>query len=105
MKKLYYTLLYCVLLGIPSFVISRFVTANIKALSATIFVSIIIGQVLELWAVRHGKKDKSFVWDYSYEFTLGPKIFDVPIEDFVIFLILTPVFIVYFYEWVKSLMM
>ena len=99
MKKFYYTFCYIVLLGLPSYVLSRFVTLNLKALLLTICVSIFVGQILEIWAVRHGKKDKSFVWDYSYKFTLGPKIFDVPIEDFIIFLILTPIFIVYFYQF------
>jgi lycopene cyclase domain-containing protein len=103
MKKLYYTLFYIVLLGVPPIILSSFVTVNSKSLLYTVFASIIVGQILEIWAVRHGKKDRSFVWDYSSKFTLEPKILDVPIEDFVLFLILTPIFIVYFYEFINKM--
>lgn len=103
MKKIYYTIFYIAILGVPALILSNFVTVNTKSLIYTICASIFVGQILEVWAVRHGKKDKSFVWEYSSKFTLGPKIFDVPIEDFIIFLILTPIFIVYFYEFAKTL--
>lgn len=102
MKKIYYTFFYFILLGLPAFIFSRFVRVSIKALISTICISILLGLILEIWAVRHGKKDKSFVWDYSNKFTLGPKIFDVPVEDSIIFLILTPIFIIYFYEFVNK---
>ncbi|MES3004497.1 MAG: lycopene cyclase domain-containing protein [Patescibacteria group bacterium] len=102
MKKLYYTLAYIILLGIPSLVLSKFVDVELKSLVFTVLASIVVGQVLEIWAVRHGKKDRSFVWDYSSKFILGPKIFDIPIEDFILFLILTPIFIVYFYEFINT---
>jgi lycopene cyclase domain-containing protein len=83
---------------------SLVVSINIKALLATIVAAIIAGQILEVWAVRHGKKDRSFVWEYSSRFILGPKIFDVPIEDFILFLILTPIFVVYFYEFINKIL-
>lgn len=102
MKKIYYTLAYVILLGIPSFVLSRFVEVDTKSLVFTVLASIIVGQILEIWAVRHGKKDRSFVWDYSSKFILGPKIFDIPVEDFILFLVLTPIFIVYFYEFIST---
>jgi lycopene cyclase domain-containing protein len=103
MRKLYYALFFLGLLGIPALVLSKFVHLNIRALLLTVIVSLIIGQIVEVWAVRHGKKDKSFVFEYSSKFILGPKIFDIPIEDFIIFLILTPVFLIYFYEFMKQI--
>ena len=102
MKKLYYTLFYIALLGLPALILSNFVVVNTKALVSTVLISIIAGQILEIWAVRHGKKDRSFVWEYSSKFTLGPKMFDIPLEDFILFLVLTPIFIIYFYEFINK---
>ncbi len=67
----------------------------------TIFASIVVGYLVEIWAVRHGKKDRVFVWEYNSRSNLGIKIFDIPIEDSIVFLILTPIFIIYFYEFIK----
>ncbi len=104
MRKFYYSFFYILLLGVPSYMMSRVVSVNTKALLFTVLAAIVSGQILEVWAVRHGKKDRSFVWEYSSKFTLGPKIFDVPIEDFILFLILTPIFIVYSYEFISKIL-
>lgn len=104
MRKVYWITVYIALLGIPALILSRIVEINIKSLVITTIASLIVGYIVEIWAVRHGKKDRIFVWDYNSKSNLGIKIFDIPIEDSIVFLILTPIFIVYFYEFVKSIL-
>lgn len=101
MKKFYWISIYILLLGIPSLIFSRFILIDKKSLLFTIFASIVVGYLVEIWAVRHGKKDRVFVWEYNSRSNLGIKIFDIPIEDSIVFLILTPIFIIYFYEFIK----
>lgn len=102
MKKAYWIFIYIILLGIPSLILSRFVTLNNISLMLTILASLIAGYIVEFWAVRHGKKDRTFIWEYNSKSNLGIKIFDIPIEDSIVFLVLTPIFIVYFYEFINK---
>ena len=73
MKKIYYTLAYLFLLGIPSYIL------------------------------YDSKRDKFFVWQYNEKSILGLKIRGVPIEDYVLFLILTPIFIIALYKFIEKL--
>ena len=101
MKKVYWISFYIMFLGIPSFVLSRIVDVDRKPLIFTIITSLVIGHIVEIWAVRHGKNDRIYIWEYNPRYNLGIKLFNVPIEDSLVFLILTPIFIVYFYEFMK----
>ena len=65
MKKFYYIIFFTIVLVLPSLILSNFVELNYKALIATIFASVVAGWIIEIAAVRHGKKDKSFVYEYS----------------------------------------
>ncbi len=76
---------------------------NFNALVLTVISAIIVGTLIEVNAVRHGKKDKVFVYQYNSKFTLGPKVLGTPIEDSVIFLIFTPIFLVLVYEFISKI--
>lgn len=106
MKKLTYIAAYIVLMGIPSlilyFLFGKLI--NLKALLLLIFVSLFIGGIFDIWAVKQGKKDKFYIWEYSDKTTLGFKLLGVPIEDFMLFLILTPIYVVVAWETIKQIL-
>ena len=101
MKKLYYTLAYLLLLGLPSWVFLNYVNLNIKVVIITVIVVMIVGASFDIWAVKQGRKDKFFIWEYNKNSIIGVKIFGVPIEDYVFFLILTPIFIISLYKFIE----
>jgi len=57
--------------------------------------------VFDIWAVRQSYGDRFFIWEYNSRSIIGYKVFGVPVEDFIFFLVLTPVFIISIYESIK----
>ncbi len=104
MKKLYYTLAYIILLGVPSYFLYDSSRINTKALAITIILVFIVGIIFDTWAVRHGKKDKFFVWQYNEGAIIGLKIYGVPVEDYFLFFILTPIFIISLYKFIEKML-
>ncbi|MFA6533374.1 MAG: lycopene cyclase domain-containing protein [Patescibacteria group bacterium] len=103
MNRFLYSLTYLLLLGVPAVFLGYLVKDNIdfSALILLILIVLIVGGIFDIWAVRQGKKDNFFIWEYNSKSILGFKIYGVPVEDFVFFLVLTPCFIVTVYEAVK----
>lgn len=92
-------------MAIPASVLLLFIgkSLDIKALILEVFASLFIGGIFCIWAEKQGKKDKFYIWQYSKRSTLGKKFLGVELEDFVLFLILTPIFCVAMWEFVKKL--
>lgn len=105
MQKLYYSLAYLILLGMPAVIVGILVrdSIHVAALFGVTLITLIVGGIFDIWAVRQGKKDKFYIWEYNQESILGLKIFGVPIEDYVFFLVLTPAFIITLYEAAQQL--
>jgi hypothetical protein len=103
MGKYSYLLAYMILMALPSFVLLYFIgpVLNPKALLIEIFVSLLVGGVFCIWAEKQGKKDKFYIWKYNSKAVLNKKLLGVEIEDFLLFLILTPVFAVAMWEMAK----
>lgn len=103
-RKLLYSLAYFLLLEIPAFVLSFFVKEelNLGAILFVIAISLLVGGIFDIWAVRQGKKDDFFIWEYNTRSILGFKIYGVPVEDYIFFFIFTPFFIIIMYEAVKK---
>lgn len=104
MKKYSFVFAYIILLAIPSLLLFNFVyeLIDLNALTILIFLSLFVGGILEIWAVRQGKKDKFYIWEYNKKTTLDKKILGVAVEDVILFLILTPIFIITMWEFVKK---
>ncbi len=93
-------------MAVPSLIVLFFVyqTLNIKALILVLLTSFFIGGVFEIWAVKQGKKDKFYIWEYNPKTTLNKKIMGIAIEDMTLFLFLTPVFTIAVWEAAKKLL-
>ncbi|PIY95620.1 MAG: hypothetical protein COY66_06290 [Candidatus Kerfeldbacteria bacterium CG_4_10_14_0_8_um_filter_42_10] len=106
MKRFLFSLAYIFLLGVPAAILFYFIKEdfNCKALFIVILISLIVGGIFEIWAVKQRRRDKFFIWEYNSKSIIGFKIYGVPIEDLVLFLIFTPFFIVTVWESVKRLL-
>lgn len=105
--KFFYSIAYLVLLGIPSSVLLYLISGELdkKALFLVLLVTLGVGGVFDIWATRQGEKDRFFIWEYNSNSILGFKFYGVPVEDFIFFLILTPVFIISIYEAAKKFLL
>lgn len=104
-KKFSYSLTYLILMGLPAAIVAYFVRGalDVKALLIVTLIALFIGGIFDIWAVKQGKKDKFYIWEYSRKTTLGLKILGVPFEDYFLFLVITPVLIISLWEAVKRL--
>ncbi len=107
MKRLLYSLAYLVLLGLPALLMLIYVGYRVDwpALFVTVLLIFGVGGVFDIWATRQSRqsrRDAFFIWEYNSRSILGFKLYGVPIEDFVFFLTLTPLFIVAIYETIRE---
>lgn len=104
LRRFFYSLAYFFLLGIPAFVLGFFVKneLNLGAIFFVTGISLLVGGVFDIWAVKQGKNDDFYIWEYNAKSILGFKLYGVPIEDYVFFFIFTPFFIIIMYEAVKK---
>lgn len=105
MKRFSYLSAYILLMAIPSVIVLLFVyhSLDLKALLLVVLASFLIGGSFDIWAVRQGKKDKFYIWEYNSRTTLNKKVLGMPIEDATLFLFLTPVFTIAVWEAAKML--
>lgn len=104
MKKYSYALAYFILMFLPASVLVYFVrdTLEFKPLLLVVLFSFLLGGIFDIWAVKQGKKDKFYIWEYNSKTILGYKLFGVPIEDFLLFLVITPILIISVWEGLKK---
>lgn len=102
LNKFYYLASLFFVFVIPTIVTGLFVWKEIIWLNFLIFVVMItvIGAVWDIWATRHGKKDKVWLWQFNSNNTLGIKIFDMPVEEY-LFYIFTSLYVVFIWEAIK----
>ncbi len=92
-------------MAVPASILLFFVgeSLNPKALVIEVFVSLLVGGVFCIWAEQQGKKDKFYIWKYNPRTVLNKKLLGVELEDFLLFLFLTPIFSVAMWETAKKL--
>ncbi len=102
MKRFYYLLSLIVVFVIPASIEAIFVYHRIRVRHLIYFVILItiLGSVWDLWATKHGKKDKIWLWQFNYSDTLGIKLFDLPIEEY-LFYITSSLYIIFVWEGIK----
>ncbi len=104
MKKFSFVFAYIILMAIPASITTYFASdsIDIRTMIIIILISLFVGGILEIWAVKQGRRDKFYIWEYNNKTTLGKKILGVAVEDLVLFLILTPIFCISMWEFVKK---
>lgn len=101
-SKFYYILSLLFIFIIPASIAGYFVAARIPILNLSIFVlSItILGGAWDIWATRHGKKDPIWLWQFNFKDTLGIKLFDLPIEEY-LFYTASSLYVIFIWEGIK----
>ena len=101
-SKFYYLLSLIFVFVIPAVVAAYFVIQRISIISLLIFVVgiTVVGSIWDIWATRHGSKDPVWLWQFNFKDTLGIKIFDLPIEEY-LFYISACLYVVFIWEGVK----
>lgn len=100
MKHYSFVFAYVILMAIPA-LIALVISHQVLDIRALLFVTLatfLVGGVLEIWAVKQGKRDKFYIWEYNSKTTLNKKVMGIAIEDLILFLFLTPIFTITVWE-------
>jgi lycopene cyclase domain-containing protein len=102
MKRFYYLLSLLFVFIIPTSIQAYFVLDRIPIINLVVFITAItfLGSIWDIWATRHGRRDPIWLWQFNYRETLGIKIFDLPIEEY-LFYITSSTYIVFVWEGIK----
>lgn len=100
--KFYYLISLLFVFVIPASITAYFVVDRIPMINLLTFVAgiTILGSIWDIWATRHGKKDPIWLWQFNFKDTLGIKLFDLPIEEY-IFYVTSSLYIVFIWEGIK----
>lgn len=97
-----YLLSLLVVFVLPSMLVGYFVWDRIELSTFLIFVLsvTVLGTMWDLWAARHGRRDALWIWEFNVKDTLGLRLFDLPIEEY-LFYICSSVYLVLLWEGIK----
>ena len=73
---------------------------DLKALVPFIVLVTIIGSIWDVWATRHGKKDRIWLWQFNRKQTMGIRFLGLPIEEY-LFYVASSVYVIFMWEGLK----
>lgn len=101
-KNLTYFRSLLFMLIIPEFIIGYFVFSQIRFIDLIPFLVgiMFLGASWDIWAIPHGGKDRTWIWRFNPEETIGVKLLDLPIEEYIFFLA-AGLYIIFFWEGIR----
>jgi lycopene cyclase domain-containing protein len=102
MRKYYYLLTLSFVFCIPTLV-AAYLLSDVVSLSELVpFIVLvtIIGSLWDVWATRHSKRDRVWLWQFHRSQTLGIRFLGLPIEEY-LFYVASSIYIIYMWEGIK----
>ena len=101
-RKYYYLLSLFFVFVIPTVIAAYFVYERIAQEQFWMFVISItlLGSAWDLWATKHGKKDPVWLWTFNHRDTVGLRLMDLPIEEY-LFYAASSIYIVFLWEIIR----
>lgn len=102
MKRYSYLLTLFSVFCIPTIIAGIYLSNYISLTSLVPFIALvtIIGSIWDIWATRHGKKDRVWLWSFNRRRTLGLRFLGLPIEEY-LFYIASSVYVIFMWEGFK----
>lgn len=102
MRRFHYLLtlvfVFCIPTIVAGFYLARFI--DLGVLIPFILLVTIIGSIWDVWATRHGKKDRVWLWQFNRAQTLGVRFLGLPIEEY-LFYVASSVYVIFMWEGLK----
>lgn len=72
---------------IPTFIFVYLLLGKISIVNVLILAVIIsiLGSIWDVWGTKHGTKDIFWLWTFNEKYLVGVRVFDVPIEEYLLF--------------------
>ena len=91
-------LVFCIPTIIAGFFLANFI--SLQALVPFIVTVTVIGSIWDIWATRHGKRDRIWLWQFNRPQTIGIRLFGLPIEEY-LFYVVSSVYVIFMWEGIK----
>lgn len=103
--KFYYLGTLFFVFCIPTIIAGYFLSKNISLLPLVPFVVCVtlIGSIWDIWATKHGKVDRVWLWQFNRQQTLGITFLGLPAEEF-LFYTVSSVYVIFMWEGIKLIM-
>lgn len=101
-KKFYYLTTLLVVFCIPTSVAAYALSDVVRPSELIPFIILVtlIGSIWDVWATRHSKRDRVWLWEFHRSQTLGHRFLGLPIEEY-LFYTASSVYIIYMWEGMK----
>lgn len=101
-SKYYYLTSLIVVFLLPALVVGYFVINRIPLVNLMTFILgiTLLGGIWDVWATKHDQRDTIWLWQFNLKNTLGIKLFNLPIEEF-LFYIASSLYIIFIWEGIK----
>ncbi len=102
MKKFSYLLTLFGVFGIPAVFAGVFLSyyISLDSLLPFIITITIIGSIWDVWATRHGKRDRVWLWQFNHRQTIGMRFLGLPVEEY-LFYVASSVYVIFMWESFK----
>jgi lycopene cyclase domain-containing protein len=87
---------------LPALLVGYFVINRIPLVNLLTFIIgiTLLGGIWDVWATKHGRRDTIWLCQFNFKNTLGIKLFNLPIEEF-LFYIASSLYIIFIWEGIK----
>ncbi len=99
MRKYHYLLSLLFVFCIPTLGAGFLLSDRISFQALTPFIVLVtlIGSIWDVWATRHGKKDRTWLWQFNNSQTIGVRFLGLPIEEY-FFYVASSVYVIFMWE-------
>lgn len=99
MRKFSYLLTLTFVFILPTLASYYFLRDHIdlQALFPFIVLVTVIGSIWDVWATRHGKRDRVWLWQFNRKQTIGARFLGLPIEEY-LFYVASSVYVIFMWE-------
>ncbi len=105
MKKYSYLASLLFIFCIPASIAAYILRDNLSFQQLVVYVAIvtIVGSLWDIWATRHGRRDRMWLWQFNGQQTLGIKLLDLPVEEY-LFYVASSTYVILIWEEIKILL-
>ena len=86
-NRYYYLLSLIFVFIIPTIVAGVFIRSQILIPNLVTFILVVLtlGSIWDIWATKHGKRDRVWLWCFNLKDTLGYTFLGLPIEEYLFY--------------------
>lgn len=92
---------FCIPTVVAAFYLSPYI--DLHALLPFIILVTLVGSIWDVWATRHGKRDRVWLWQFNRRQTIGIRFLGLPIEEY-LFYVASSLYVIFMWQGFELMM-